>query len=239
VNTDIDILGAISRFRAMSIRRQRAFDLMESMDVAQVSILLNDVVSAPARQVDNAVYLDFMAAVLFDPGLDYARRREVYEAMAGLGFSDNAPIVLDIPNRYDQTDLPFYELDDVPLGVRKANARTRDRDLLIRMCHDRDPDVIEILLGNPVLTQAEALRIVSLRPQSREVFHRVFCNPRWAYRGVLITALVLNTWAPTGLAMALVPLLARQDMEDVAMDRTLHPLVRKMAERTSKIYQNL
>lgn len=230
----IEILNGIGGLREMSLRRHRVSELVDEMDAGQVAVLVDRVMSGPVRQIDNAVYLDFIAALLFDPGLDYARRREVYEAMIGFGLTENAPIMLDIPDRYEQEGLPFYEFDDILLGVRKSKARTRHRDLLIRMCCDHDPDVIGILLENPVLTRAEALRIVSLRPQSTKVMQRVFCNPRWAYQGVLITALVLNPWAPTALAMALVPLLGRQDLEDASMDRTLHPLVRKMADRVYK-----
>lgn len=215
----------------MSIRRRRVSELLSSMDDPQVAVLLDQVVSN-ARGLESGVYLDFMAAVLFDPGLDYRRRRDVYEAMIGLGFVDNAPIMLETPDRY--AEFPFYDLEDMPLGVRKAKARTRDRDLLIRLCRDRDPDVIEILLKNPVLTQAEVLRIVSMRPQSGKVLKRVFCNARWAYRDNLITALVLNKWAPTGLAMALVPVLGLKTLKDVKQDRTLHKLVREMAARVYK-----
>ncbi len=229
MQTGFDILKSLENIQEMVIRRQRIDSFMSGLAVPEFALLIHKVMADYARVIDRAVYVDFVAALLFDPGIGYDRRRTVYEAMVELGFRQCAPVLLDIATRYDTSELPFYELEDVPLGVRKAKARTRDRDLLIQMCMDKDPDVIEILLANPIITQAEVMRIVSLRPQGTRVLQRVFCNPRWAYRTPVIAALVLNNWSSPAMAAALTPILDIRTLSEVMQDKVLHPIVRDMA----------
>ena len=47
------------------------------------------------------------------------------------------------------------------LGERKTLARRRDRQLLGRVLRDPHPDVIQVLLGNPALTEEDVVRLAA------------------------------------------------------------------------------
>jgi hypothetical protein len=123
-----------------------------------------------------------------------------------------------------------YDLEDVPLGVRKTRARGRSRDALRVLCEDPEPSVIRILLENPLLVEADVLRIASLRPQTLGTFVEVARSPRFGPRESVQAALVLNPFCPTRLATALVPMLPRAVLREAAGLAGLDAPVRAAAE---------
>lgn len=119
------------------------------------------------------------------------------------------------------------------LGERKSIARRNDRDLIARVLRDPHPDVIEILLGNPAVTETDVVRLCARRPVSPEVIRAVFRNTRWIARYEVRRAIVLNPYSPLGLAMQLSRLLTRQDARRVAESGELHNDLRAACRRAS------
>jgi len=113
-----------------------------------------------------------------------------------------------------------YDMDDVPLGVRKAKARLHDKDLLMRLCEDPHPDVISILLSNPMACEEHALKVASLRPQSKGVF-LVVLRSRFGVRERVLSAVAQNPWCPKRIALALLPLLARVVLHEISSSTVL------------------
>lgn len=120
-------------------------------------------------------------------------------------------------------------LKEVTLGQRKSLARTRDRDLLNRLCHDQNPAVIENLLQNPRVTVKEVVRIASKRPTNGQVLWVVYRNLRWMALYSVKKALVNNPYSPTQISLSLIHFLLEQDLEDVADSDLLHPRLRESA----------
>jgi hypothetical protein len=83
---------------------------------------------------------------------------------------------------------------------------------------DPHPDVIEMLLMNPRLTEPDVVHLCARRPNAPEVLLRVFRSPRWAIRPKVRTALALNPSTPPAIAEAIVPLLAPADLHALAQD---------------------
>jgi len=130
----------------------------------------------------------------------------------------------------DEEPLEDAVLKEVTLGERKSLARTRDRDLISRLCHDQNPAVIENLLQNPRLTLKEVIRIASKRPTNAQVLWVVYRNLRWINYYAVKKTLVNNPYAPTQVSLSLIHFLLEQDLEDVAESDLLHPRLRESAE---------
>ena len=113
------------------------------------------------------------------------------------------------------------------LGERKSLARRPDRRLLDRVLRDPHPDVIELLLMNPRLTEADVVRLCARRPNVPEILVRVFRAPRWAVRPAVRAALALNPATPPFIAGAVVPLLAPDDLRAIALDERTAASVRQ------------
>jgi hypothetical protein len=129
---------------------------------------------------------------------------------------------LDVAAALDPNDdrlVPDYGRGRVlTLGERKSLARRPDRKLIDRVLRDPHPDVIELLLMNPRLTEPDVVRLCARRPNAPEVLLRVFRSPRWAVRPKVRTSLALNPSTPPAIAEAIVPLLAPGDLHALAQD---------------------
>jgi hypothetical protein len=130
----------------------------------------------------------------------------------------------------DEEPLEDPVLKEVTLGARKSLARTRDRDLINRLCHDQNPAVIENLLQNPHLTLKEVIRIASKRPTNAQVLWIVYRNLRWINYYSVKKTLVNNPYSPPQISLSLIHFLLEQDLEDVAESDLLHPRLRESAE---------
>jgi hypothetical protein len=131
---------------------------------------------------------------------------------------DGAPQAAAIPGRSELT-----------LGERKSLARTRRRDLIDRMLRDPDPSVLEILLGNPRLTESDVIRLAARRPTSAEAQRALFRSARWKSRYPVQRALVLNPYTPSDLAAQLTGMLTEPDLRRVEADAQLADPVRAAA----------
>lgn len=116
-------------------------------------------------------------------------------------------------------------LEGLTLGERKAKARLHDHDLLLRLLYDAEPAVVRILLGNRRLTERDVLRLASRRPNRTPILREIAAASGWISRAPIQRALVLNPYAPAGLAVTLLPLLGPAELEEVARDSGLHPIV--------------
>jgi hypothetical protein len=163
--------------------------------------------------------------------LGYERRAAIYEVARARGDvlllrllltaqpgPDGAPAAAPIPGRPELT-----------LGERKTLARTRRRELLDRMLRDPDPSVLEILLGNPRVTEADVVRLAARRPTSPEAQRALFRADRFKTRYVVQRALVLNPYTPSDLAAQLTGLLTVPDLRRVDADAQLADPVRAAA----------
>lgn len=124
------------------------------------------------------------------------------------------------------------DLSQLSLGERKYLARCHDRNKLERLVLDPEPSVVKNLLRNPSILEYDVLRLATRRPVRTEVLREIFSS-RWGSRYRVRKALVCNPYTPTDLAMKLVGFLLSRDLKQVAVDGTLHQLIRKEAERAA------
>jgi len=115
------------------------------------------------------------------------------------------------------------------LGERKALARGRNRDLLVRLAQDQDPMVVRNLLENPRCTEREALVAASRRPVRAAVLQEVFRSRRWATNRRVRKALAQNPYSPPSLAISALAILTTPDLREIASDGTISSEVRVQA----------
>src|SRR6185503_6507330 len=107
------------------------------------------------------------------------------------------------------------------LGERKALARTHNREDLLLLIRDPHPAVVEILLGNPHVTEAEILRIASFRPAVPESLTKIAAHPRWSVRHAVKRALVMNPGTPLADAIRIATTLRTQELLELSADHSL------------------
>ncbi|MBI5511533.1 MAG: hypothetical protein HY903_22485 [Deltaproteobacteria bacterium] len=122
-------------------------------------------------------------------------------------------------------------LKDVPLGRRRALARTARGEASNRLARDPDFAVVTNLLANPHTTEQLVLRIASRRPTVSRALEAVLRSPKWGRRYPVRLALANNPYLAPRLAVNLLPFLSRRDLQAVKDDAALTATLRLAAQR--------
>jgi len=102
------------------------------------------------------------------------------------------------------------------LGERKSMARRPSRRMLDDLMRDPDPAVVRTLLANPRLTESDVVRMVARRPGSPQALAEIARNTKWMLQQRVRRALVQNPATPPEVALPVVSLLLRPELEDLA-----------------------
>jgi hypothetical protein len=104
-----------------------------------------------------------------------------------------------------------------------------ERVILVR---DTNKVVALSVLKNPRLTEQEVEKIAMMRNVSDEVLRHVGNNREWAKSYQVVNALVRNPKTPPGVSSNFIPRLVNRDLKQLASDKNVPELIRRMAKKT-------
>lgn len=191
---------------------------LESMAADAAVAWMRDLVRDPDAVVALARALD---------GLAYDRRAQLYATAKDADALEVAALLFEVPR---PAPLPIEDRRTLTLGERKSLARGARREVLARLLADADVQVIEILLGNPRITERDVVAIAARRPVRGDVIRAVF-GSRWVTRYAVKLAIAHNPHAPLDVALRLVAGLAAADLRRVATDPNIAEALRQQARR--------
>lgn len=240
----------ITRLKAIRDARMRVLAVIEALGEAleqgeeEAWVETLAAIIARSHLVDDAdaiEALESLTQATADPGLPYAARQRLYIAAIERGHASVARLFLSVsPPPANETQLKKQLAPERPLkptgrlltlGERKALARTHKREDLLLLLRDPHPAVVEILLGNPHVTEAEILRIASFRPAVPESLTKIAAHPRWSVRHAIKRALVMNPSTPLADAIRIATTLRTQELRELSTDPQLpEPLRRHAAD---------
>lgn len=214
------------------LRAQVAAEELSRLSPATTALLLATLVRQ-ARDLDRAASAiaavtralsrgeldpDFVAATL---ACARSRADRLVEALLATG-----PAVRE----YDQNHERFVDrrMRSMTLGERRALSKTRDIDLLVRLAHDQDPQVIRQLLLNPRVTEREAVTIASRRPTHAHVLETVL-RSRFGHSRRVRRAVAHNPYASVAQAVRALATLTAGELRLVAADEHVSAEVRQHA----------
>ena len=234
-----DLERRICSLRERQMRRSVAVEAISTLDaselVALLSVLLGRVSAGrgPSREVLQELALE---PVVFTD-LPYELLAEAYrvarqgrqDQVAGF-FLGGAPPAIDSRTVAPEDNAHL----DLPLGVRRSAARSRDRFVLDRLVHDRNPKVIALLLNNPRIIERDVIKIAATRPTSPAVLHEVARHRKWASSYRVRKALACNPYTSSSVARRLLPTLMRQDLLELLNSKVLGPELRHLARQLTE-----
>ena len=192
-----------------------------------------------ADDADAIETLETITHAAAEPTLAYATRKRLYEAALARNHPAIARLFLsvspavDLPATLKKQLGPERSLRpaDRPLtlGERKSLARTHRRDKIILMVRDPHPAVVEILLSNPHVTEADIVRMAAMRPAVPDALAKIANHPRWSVRHAVKRALVLNPAMPLADAIRIATTLKAAELNELAADHSLPDLLRQHA----------
>jgi hypothetical protein len=224
------LLGAIED---LELRARRAAEFLSELPEDEAVDALDELIRRTHQRRDpHSTALEGLLRGLhaFVPEAVTARLRTAAEArslqaVAALFTRSGAKKSFDL----DKEGWVDREMRARTLGERKALARGRDRDLLVRLAQDQDPMVVRNLLENPLCTEREALVAASRRPVRTAVLQEVFKSRRWATNRRVRKALAQNPYTPPSLAITALAILTAPDLREIASDPTVSSEVRVQA----------
>lgn len=167
--------------------------------------------------------------VIADDGLPYERVEELYRAAVRDGYHPIRYLLMGSSTAHRRAAEGEFGRDDalesLPIGTRRAHARRLEPRMLERLLHDPEPMVVRTLLDNPRLTEENVLRLAAGRPNRAAVLRELVRARRWIQRRRIQRAVVLNPYAPVQLAVALLPLLRPSEIDEIAREEGLSPLL--------------
>jgi len=183
--------------------------------------------------------LESITQAAADPTLTYAIRQRLYIAAAERGQAAIGRLFMTAsPPTVHEAQLKKALVPEralkprgrpLTLGERKSLARTNKREDLLLLLKDPHPAVVEILLGNPHVTEADIVRVASFRPAVPESLTKIAAHPRWSVRHAVKRALVMNPGTPLADAIRVVTTLRTQELIELSTDPALPEPLRQHA----------
>jgi hypothetical protein len=201
-------------------------------------------VIARAQQHDDAdakLALEAITHAVREPTLAYELRQALYtsaveQAMPAIArlFITTSPVV-ELPVTLKKQLGPERPLRPagrpLTLGERKSAARTNDREKIGLLLRDPHPMVVAILLDNPHITEADVVKMASMRPAVPESLAKIAAHARWSVRHPVKRALVLNPSTPLADAIRITTTLRAAELAELSQDPSLpEPLRAHAAE---------
>jgi hypothetical protein len=122
----------------------------------------------------------------------------------------------DDPGREDAGANGILPRPTEPVGYRISLARKAVAGVIERLLFDPDPRVVQVLLGNPRLTEAEVLKLAASRRADPESLAAIARNDGWIARYPVKVALANNPATPTRVVLGLLPYLLGQDLRGLS-----------------------
>ncbi len=136
------------------------------------------------------------------------------------------------PVRRKAEDLLRVRLEELAVGERIALARRASRGVIAALRQDPDGRVLEALLGNPKLLEAEAAALARSGSTPPAALAALSGHPRWGGRRAVRLALARNARTPVRSALRALEGLSRSDLLRLVRDDEAPRIVRVVAERT-------
>jgi hypothetical protein len=124
-------------------------------------------------------------------------------------------------------------LPDLRRGEKIALGRIATPLVLRLLLQDPDPMILEAALQNPRLTESELVALVRTKDAPRPLLEAVSAKGRWQASYAVKLALVLQPRTPAPVSLAQLTSLVVHDLQQIAENPDLPPLVQAAAGRVA------
>jgi hypothetical protein len=163
-------------------------------------------------------------------GLSCELRREIYAIAREQGEEAVVEMLRPLPDSTLRKPRMPREIVDVPLGVRRSQARGTDPRLLELLARDEDPIVLEHWLQNQRVTEDDVVRLAASRPVAAAALQAIYESERWSIRTRVRSALAHNPYCPPEIGAGVVASLPLPDLRAMRRGPDLHESVRARLE---------
>ncbi len=125
-------------------------------------------------------------------------------------------------------------LPQIALGQRIMLARRGPGRVAAALLAQGDPPILQVVLDNPYLTEAQVLRVLARQKLPPAVVTTVAHHRKWSHLYNVRMALVRHPSAPLATVLSLLPMLTAPDLRELAAARTLSESLRGYIRREAE-----
>lgn len=216
--TILSLERRIAAIHERDMRHAIIVDFISGLDEFELVTILDEIHQRAKNGFGSSreVLQEFSLEPCAISSLPYKRVQKSYAIAMAKQLPDVAGMFLGapLPQSSITIDEAFTGNDylDIPLGIRRQAARTKDRFLIDRLLHDRDHRVIKLLLENPRVVERDVVSIAARRPTRPEILEMISKHRKWASRYMVRKALCGNPYTPHQIAFRLLSTLMLQDL---------------------------
>jgi hypothetical protein len=170
---------------------------------------------------------------------------EAFDALKDLGSVIPSEDELPVPTDFDDAAIrdavegkgsgdTFSRLTHMTIKEKIMTALKGSREERGILIMSRARLVVRAVLASPKLSEVEIERFAASKSVSDEVIRVIASNNRWLRRYSVVLALAQNPKTPIRQAMNFLSRLNKKDLNRVARDRNINPVVAKQAWRLSQ-----
>jgi hypothetical protein len=109
----------------------------------------------------------------------------------------------------------------MPLGHKKTLAKTAGGDILLKLLHDAEQEVVRLCLGNPHLHEGGLFKLIAGAESRPETIRMIAESEKWSCRRLLRYALIRNPHTPTDRSEAFLQSMTLSDIRGLSVDPSL------------------
>ncbi len=238
---------SLSSLKGGKIRQAALSWRLAKLDAKTVAKLLHFIVSR--SEADDMRFKPVMKTLIDPPFLVSVLGNEmmsdIYEYLGEKGYYNVRELLVSYPHkkrvRIEEEKIGFPQMADVPLGTKKALAKSQLKHTIDKLIYEEHPVVIRNLLNNSRITEKDVLKIVTKKPLTKAVILEVINSKKWISRHIIKKAVIRNPFTPTDLSLNLLHFMLLQDLKDIAADTGLHYSIRRAAKnmitKKKKLYE--
>jgi hypothetical protein len=154
--------------------------------------------------------------------------------------------VLPLLIRHKVEGIIIERISIMPLGNKKTLAKKAAGKVLLKLLQDPDPEVVQLCLMNPYLTEAQLFKVINhVAGVTAETIRLIATHPKWSNRSRILFSLTRNALTPLPLSVRFLETLKLMDLRelyaDPAVPVTIKPFVHSellaRGEEPGKVYE--
>jgi len=206
-------------------------DYLGDGDSSQVAHVFDALAGSSSRGADREALLSLvmlLAGLADDPVLDRLGHISASRSLTRLSrLLRRAP---ELERSQSVPPMPDYGAGrELSVGERKAMARRPSRASFDKLLKDPHPLVIGQLLENPRLTEDDLVRVAARRPANVSAL-RAIARTNWLCQPRVRMSLIHNPGTPSAIAVPLLAVCTRPELDQIRISSECSELVRETAE---------
>ena len=138
---------------------------------------------------------------------------------------------LPLAFRHKVEMIVMERIPSMPLGNKKTLAKRAAGNVLFKLLQDRDPELVQLGLSNPHMTEGILYKVISRRNTSPETIRIIAEHPNWSRRSAIRLSLARNTHTPLPLVARFIESMNIMDLRELFTDPSMPIAVRPLLHR--------